>query len=160
MKNFVAEEVKTMDKSHWVFISDRTKDMVYYYIAKYNAERYFEIIFNVQLPLKNLMDYGWSDYVEEMIQSDIRDFIEILPKYMQDICMEHNGLKRINEFPDYQIGHMEYSPSSICIGGDGKHLQIAGCYPGDVGEKFVENFVKGLKGEWKGINFNTDEVIE
>lgn len=143
-----------MEPNSWVFMSNITQKTVYYSIGKVYDPQTVRVIFAVQLPLVSLQKkYKWSDIVDETIRSDIEDLIEILPKYMQDICLEHNFVKRVTEFPDYRIGHLDYTSSCISIGGDGKRLQIAGCHPDDVGEDFVKYFVKGLRGEWKGIHF-------
>lgn len=138
---------------NWIFACNYAKDMVYYLIMKNRGSQIFDIIFDVQLPRKVPSHYKWSSIVQEHIQKDLDDFIKIFPKYMQDICDEHNGLKRIDSFPDYKIGHIDYNARCICIGGDGEKLQIAGGNPEDLGENFMENFVKGLKGDWKNINF-------
>lgn len=143
----------TSNWNNWVFACNNAKDMVYYFIMKNKGDQTFDIIFNVQLPRKVPSRHKWSDIVQEHIQRDLNDFIKIFPKYMQDICDEHNGFKRIDTFPDYTIGHIDYDSRCICIGGDGDRLQIAGGNPEDLGENFMENFVKGLKGEWKDISF-------
>lgn len=143
----------TSNWNNWVFACNNAKDMVYYFIMKNKGDQTFDIIFNVQLPRKVPSWHKWSDIVQEHIQRDLNDFIKIFPKYMQDICDEHNGLKRMDTFPDYIIGHIDYDSCCICIGGDGDRLQIAGGNPEDLGENFMENFVKGLKGEWKDISF-------
>lgn len=141
----------------WAFSSYKDKDMVYYAINELTGVRDMRRVFEMQIP----MDYKslylkpkWSDYVQDVINHEFKELILILPKYMIGICDEHNGLYRMNNFPNFNCDHMDYTSTCISIGVDGELLQIGGCHPDDVGENFTKFFIMGLKGDWQGINFS------
>lgn len=144
----------------WMFSKLSTDDMIYYYIMERVDGATARIIFNVQLPFitEEMIDMlGWPPSTVAIFDPLIQHLIKVLPRYMQDICNEHNGLYRISHFP--------YIPKSLkadivynteCIGvqNESYRLQIAGCCSDDVGDHFIKCFVRGLKGEWqKGLHF-------
>jgi len=141
----------------WAFSSYKDEKMVYYAINKLTGARDMKRIFEMQIPKSwdsLCCKPKWSDYAREIIDKEFKELIEILPKYMQSICDEHNGLNRMGDFPDFMCGHIDYTPTCISIGADGEPLQIGGCHPDDVGENFTKFFIMGLKGDWQGINFS------
>lgn len=140
----------------WIYGEYLTEEIAYYYIIERNEIRDMRVVFQVQIPMS--IEYAarhhkWSDYVKDTLSEDFRMLRRILPTYMQGICNEHNGLMRMSKFPNFNIGHIEYTHSAICVGGDNDSLQIAGCHPDDVGERFTMYFVDGLRGYWRGVNF-------
>lgn len=141
----------------WAFSSYKDKDMVYYAINELREDREMRRVFEMQIPksYKSLhFKPKWSDYVHDVMDHKFRELILILPKYMMGICDEHNGLYRINDFPNFNCDHIDYTPKCISIGVDGRSIQIGGCDPDDVGENFIKFFIMGLKGDWQGINFS------
>ena len=141
----------------WAFSSYKDKDMVYYAINELKEDRDMRRVFEMQIPksYKSLhFKPKWSDYVQDLMDHKFRELILILPKYMMGICDEHNGLYRINDFPNFNCDHIDYTPRCISIGVDGRSIQIGGCDPDDVGENFTKIFIMGLKGDWQGINFS------
>ena len=141
----------------WAFSSYKDKDMVYYAINELMEGRDMRRVFEMQIPksYKSLhFKPKWSDYVQDAMDHKFRELILILPKYMMGICDEHNGLYRINDFPNFNCDHIDYTPRCISIGVDGRSIQIGGCDPDDVGENFIKFFIMGLKGDWQGINFS------
>lgn len=141
----------------WAFSSYKDKDMVYYAINELREDREMRRVFEMQIPksYKSLhFKPKWSDYVQDVMDHKFRELILILPKYMMGICDEHNGLYRINDFPNFNCDHIDYTPKCISIGVDGRSIQIGGCDPDDVGENFIKFFIMGLKGDWQGINFS------
>ena len=141
----------------WVFSSYKDKDMVYYAINELMEGRDMRRVFEMQIPksYKSLhFKPKWSDYVQDVMDHKFRELILILPKYMMGICDEHNGLYRINDFPNFNCDHIDYTPRCISIGVDGRSIQIGGCDPDDIGENFIKFFIMGLKGDWQGINFS------
>ena len=141
----------------WAFSSYKDKDMVYYAINELIEARDMRRVFEMQIPksYKSLhFKPKWSDYVQDVMDHKFRELILILPKYMMGICDEHNGLYRINDFPNFNCDHIDYTPRCISIGVDGRSIQIGGCDPDDVGENFIKFFIMGLKGDWQGINFS------
>lgn len=141
----------------WAFSSYKDKDMVYYAINELKEDRDMRRVFEMQIPksYKSLhFKPKWSDYVQGVMDHKFRELILILPKYMMGICDEHNGLYRINDFPNFNCDHIDYTPRCISIGVDGRSIQIGGCDPDDVGENFIKFFIMGLKGDWQGINFS------
>ena len=140
----------------WVFSSYKDKDMVYYAINELIEARDMRRVFEMQVPksYKSLhFKPKWSDYVQDVMDHKFRELILILPKYMMGICDEHNGLYRMNDFPNFNCDHIDYTPRCISIGVDGRSIQIGGCDPDDVGENFTKFFIMGLKGDWKRIHF-------
>ena len=140
----------------WAFSSYKDKDMVYYAINELIEARDMRRVFEMQVPksYKSLhFKPKWSDYVQDVMDHKFRELILILPKYMMGICDEHNGLYRMNDFPNFNCDHIDYTPRCISIGVDGRSIQIGGCDPDDVGENFTKIFIMGLKGDWKRIHF-------
>lgn len=141
----------------WAFSSYKDKDMVYYAINELREDREMRRVFEMQIP-KSYKSLHFkpkrSDYVQDVMDHKFRELILILPKYMMGICDEHNGLYRINDFPNFNCDHIDYTPKCISIGVDGRSIQIGGCDPDDVGENFIKFFTMGLKGDWQGINFS------
>lgn len=140
----------------WAFSSYKDKDMVYYAINELIEARDMRRVFEMQIPksYKSLhFKPKWSDYVQDVMDHKFRELILILPKYMMGICDEHNGLYRMNDFPNFNCDHIDYTPRCISIGVDGRSIQIGGCDPDDVGENFTKIFIMGLKGDWKRIHF-------
>ncbi len=142
-------------ENEWVYAEVERKDAKHFYILEREDNSNMCVVFEVQIPLTNHIElYGkWDGMAAEVILEDLRQFMVIFPSYMKRICKEHNGICRISKFPNYSIGHIDYTPNHIMIGANGETLQIAGCDSKDVGEHFTEYFVKGLQGNWKGINF-------
>lgn len=141
----------------WAFSSYKDKDMVYYAINELREDREMRRVFEMQIPksYESLrFKPKWPDYVQDVMDHKFRELILILPKYMMGICDEHNGLYRINDFPNFNCDHIDYTPRCISIGVDGRPIQIGGCDPDDVGENFTKFFIMGLKGDWEGINFS------
>ena len=141
----------------WAFSSYKDKDTVYYAINELTEDREMRRVFEMQIPksYESLrFKPKWSDYVQDVMDHKFRELILILPKYMMGICDEHNGLYRINDFPNFNCDHIDYTPRCISIGADGEPIQIGGCDPDDVGENFIKFFIMGLKGDWQGINFS------
>ena len=147
-----------MSEHHnWAFSSYKDKDMVYYTINELMGARDMRRVFEMQIPksYKSLNPKPkWSDYAQDTIDHEFKELILILLKYMMSICDEHNGLCRMNDFPNFNCGHIDYTPRCISIGADGEPVQIGGCDPDDVGENFTKFFIMGLKGDWQGINFS------
>ena len=142
---------------NWAFSSYKDKDMVYYAINELMEGRDMRRVFEMQIPksYKSLhFKPKWSDYVQDVMDHKFRELILILSKYMMGICDEHNGLYRINDFPNFNCDHIDYTPRCISIGVDGRSIQIGGCDPDDIGENFIKFFIMGLKGDWQGINFS------
>lgn len=141
----------------WAFSSYKDEDMVYYAINELIGVRDMRRVFEMQIPksYKSLRSKPkWSDYAQDIIDHEFKELILILPRYMMGICDEHNGLYRMNNFPNFNCGHMDYTPRCISIGADGEPIQIGGCDPDDVGKNFTKFFIMGLKGDWQGINFS------
>lgn len=143
-----------MSENNWALSIYEEKETIYYAINEVTGVRKMRRIFEMQIPRNTMFCHNkWSDYAREIIDLDLDKLIKILPVYMQNICNEHNGLKRISDFPNFQCGYIKYTPTSISIGADGSMLQIGGCHSDDVGSSFTKYFVNGLKGNWEGICF-------
>lgn len=112
----------------------------------------YKVIFQVQVPSPN--SYMWIGLDKEIISPICSQLIEVLPKYIQDVCFEHNGFKRMSDFPDVPNSFMKAHSEHIDLCCNEKNIQIAGCDPDYIGEDFCKNFVLGLGGDWKGINFS------
>lgn len=142
---------------NWAFSSYKDKDMAYYAINELTGARDMRRVFEMQISVDYKSLYlkpKWSDYAQDIINHEFKELILILPKYMIGICDEHNGLYRMNDFPNFNCDHIDYTPRCISIGVDGRSIQIGGCDPDDVGENFIKFFIMGLKGDWQGINFS------
>lgn len=118
-----------------------------------------EIIFQVQLPMdieEFSKDHSWHDLGRNILGGTVSELREVLPYYMNGICLEHNGVGRLANFPDLNISHLKMRPNSACFGIElnGEYVQLAGGDMDSLGNNFMIYFLRGLSGEWdKGIDF-------
>ena len=152
----------------WCYTEKKMNNLNYYYICEALSPTEFEVIFELQIPRmvrnteKNRLETAepiwtynkWNSMAKEFIGKYFDELTTILPKYMSDICLEHNGIQRISEFPHLKVGFLQYNERCICVGADNEPLQIGAAFNEKMDDdKFIEKFISGLEGDWNGLSF-------